>query len=185
MKLLPRWIGLLLAMTLIPSIGGSGWADTTISGTFNQVARLFSPEFRHLDDRRSELQQSALPNYPLPSWSLSAGYHSWAADQPNRLCWVQVDLGEAQPLDAVVLVPAANPSGEGGAGYYFPARFRVELSDQSDFADSALIFDQTAEDLPSPGEQPVIMPAAPCRSFHPRHRNANDAAQGALRFRSR
>ena len=49
--------------------------------------------------------------------------------------WVQVDLGQSRPIDEVILVPAyVVYGGHPGPGFGFPPRFRVEISDEPDFA---------------------------------------------------
>jgi len=132
-------------------------ANESPTGTFNRIARLLSPEFRRLDDRRAELLHSPLPKPPPPCVSPSLGYHSVSRNNADTTDWVQVDLGSSQPLDAIVLVPAASPSSDAQTGYYFPVRFRIEISEDATFAQSLVVADYTAEDYPAPGTRPVIV----------------------------
>lgn len=72
--------------------------------------------------------------------------------------WVEIDLGRAQSVDAVALIPVDEPTANGGGpGFGFPRRFRLELEDES--GSVAVIADFTTEDFPNPGTLPVFLPA--------------------------
>lgn len=69
--------------------------------------------------------------------------------------WAQIDLGRRKSFDRFVLWPVRCPElGEvAGNGFGFPARFRIEGSEDVGFsAPSPLV--ETAEDLPNPGGAP-------------------------------
>ncbi len=66
--------------------------------------------------------------------------------------WVQIDLGRSLPIDAIRLIPARPTDFPDTPGFGFPARFRVELSDDPDFASSVLVEDRTSSDVPNPGD---------------------------------
>jgi len=88
------------------------------------------------------------------------GYHSAIEPQPDRPGWVQVDLGRPTAIGRVVLWGAHDTFNNIGAGFGFPARFKVELADDPTFrAGVALIADQTAADVPNPGDAPLTFPA--------------------------
>ncbi|QDU20040.1 DUF1553 domain-containing protein [Urbifossiella limnaea] len=87
------------------------------------------------------------------------GYHSAIEAQPDRAKWVQVDLGETVALDRVVLRPCHDDFNSIGAGFGFPVRFKVEVSDDAAFARPALVADHTAADFPNPGLTAVRLPA--------------------------
>jgi hypothetical protein len=162
LRILPR-PSCVPALIFVVSLGFPARANESSSGTFNKIARLFSPEFRRLDDRRAQLQRSPLPKLPPSCVSPSLGYHSISRVNADTTEWVQIDLGSSQPLDAIVLVPAASPSADAISGYYFPVRFRLEISDNLKFAQSRVIADHTAADFPAPGARPVIMTAEAAR----------------------
>ena len=77
--------------------------------------------------------------------------------------WVQVDLGAEVPLDSVVIRPQYhNDPGAGGwvAGYGFPLRFKVEVSNIPDFSSSTTVADHTGADFANPGNTPVSLNAS-------------------------
>ncbi|HSJ03804.1 MAG: discoidin domain-containing protein [Verrucomicrobium sp.] len=98
-----------------------------------------------------EEQISALPQLPAPQAHEHAGFHSgWAADA-DSVRWVQVDLGRELPLDSVVIIPAFLG---GTTAYGFPARFRVDASNDPGFGESTALLDHTASDF-RPAMAPV------------------------------
>ena len=77
--------------------------------------------------------------------------------------WVQVDLGADTSLDSVQIRPQYhNDPGAGGwvAGYGFPLRFKVEVSNIADFSTSTVIADHTSADFANPGNNAVSLGAA-------------------------
>ncbi|HAC91898.1 MAG TPA: hypothetical protein DCF63_14925, partial [Planctomycetaceae bacterium] len=61
------------------------------------------------------------------------GYHSGIANRQDAAKWVQVDLGKSVALASVVLRPCYDDYNNIGAGFGFPVRYRVELSDDPAF----------------------------------------------------
>ena len=53
--------------------------------------------------------------------------------KPDAVKWVQVDLGRSPALDRVVLWGCHDDFNGIGAGFGFPVRFRVEVSDDPAF----------------------------------------------------
>ncbi|WP_153556508.1 DUF1553 domain-containing protein [Roseimaritima sediminicola] len=87
------------------------------------------------------------------------GYHSSIAPEQTATKWVQIDLGQPQPLRQIVLHPCKDDFNGIGAGFGFPMRFRVQASNDEDFRDSAAvttIADQTAADFANPGLAEVV-----------------------------
>jgi len=80
-----------------------------------------------------------------------AGYDSPLFDQPDQVCWVQVDLGERRKIVAVKLYPKVNWMYLRSQG--FPVQFRVDASDDPQFASSAAIGGNWGSDYPDPGDQ--------------------------------
>jgi hypothetical protein len=71
-----------------------------------------------------------------------------------------VDLGKSLPIERVVL--HANNHGSPQkrvAGFGFPVRFRVEVSDDPEFKSPKVLADQTAADYPNPGYATVELNA--------------------------
>ena len=79
-------------------------------------------------------------------------YHSIAVTRPDVTTWVQVDLGRRFPIEAIQLFPASERMYPGRDQYYagegFPLRFKIEASDDADFAVPVTIADFTRADFP-------------------------------------
>jgi mono/diheme cytochrome c family protein len=86
--------------------------------------------------------------------SQTLGYHSQIMPKDDVPKWVQVDLGESRAIDEIVLVPAHEVyGGHPGPGFGFPPRYKVEVSDDPQFAVSHTIADNTSADMPHPGDR--------------------------------
>ncbi|HSJ04822.1 MAG TPA: DUF1553 domain-containing protein, partial [Verrucomicrobium sp.] len=79
------------------------------------------------------------------------GYHSAISPVHNASKWVQVDLGRAVAVDKIVLAPCHDTFNGIGAGFGFPVRYRVELSDDASFASSNFTLRHEDRDHPNPG----------------------------------
>ena len=62
------------------------------------------------------------------------GYHSALSTDAGAVKWVEVDLGASRAFDSVVLLPCRDDYNGIGDGFGFPAEFRVEASDDAEFA---------------------------------------------------
>ncbi len=83
------------------------------------------------------------------------GYHSQIAAKADVLKWVQVDLSESVPMNRVVLWGCHDDFNGIGAGFGYPARFKIETSDDAGFASGVhLVTDQTNSDVSNPGVRP-------------------------------
>jgi len=88
------------------------------------------------------------------------GYHSAIATKQDAAKWVQVDLGVSAKLDRVVLRPCHDEFNDIGAGFGFPVRFKIELSDDATFQTGVtLVADETAKDFANPGTAPYTTKA--------------------------
>jgi len=76
------------------------------------------------------------------------GYHAKLADLEDEVKWIQLDLGESQPVDTVRLHPLNH---DGVKGFGFPLRFRIQAADDPTFTASTDIADHTQADYPAPG----------------------------------
>ena len=83
----------------------------------------------------------------------SLGYHA-ALTASDETKWVQVDLGRELPVELVVLNPLDH---DGQKGFGFPVRFKVEVAGDPSFAAPAPLLDCTAEDVPNPGTDAVVV----------------------------
>jgi signal transduction histidine kinase len=136
-----------------------------VGGCLAQVASLtwFSPELRHYEAERIDMAAALVPLPPVPTPQLTErlGYHSGFSTSSGTVEWVELDLRHEEPLDAVVLIPAASDSGRAIVpGYGFPLRFRVEISDSTEQAGRTVIADETPADFTNPGTLPVYLPCA-------------------------
>jgi mono/diheme cytochrome c family protein len=83
------------------------------------------------------------------------GYHSAISKDQVATKWVQVDLGVARELAEVILTGCHDTFNNIGAGFGFPARYKVELSDDAKFTQGVtVIADLTGADVPNPGVKP-------------------------------
>lgn len=88
------------------------------------------------------------------------GWHSRIETEPNLEKWVRVDLGRSVPLDRVVVVAAHDDFAGIGAGFGFPPRYKVEISDDETFASGVTtLCDRAGEDQPNPGVTPLVFDA--------------------------
>lgn len=100
-------------------------------------------------------QEPAQPGGESPSY----GYHSALSATPDAVKWVQVDLGHSVEIDRVWLLPSHDTFNAIGAGFGFPVRFKVEVSDDPEFRAGVKLawirYDATfMADFPNPGLVP-------------------------------
>ncbi|HLU46721.1 MAG TPA: DUF1549 domain-containing protein, partial [Planctomycetota bacterium] len=97
------------------------------------------------------------------------GYHSAIVADENDAKWVQVDLGESVAIDRIVLAGCHDDFNGIGAGFGFPRRFRIDVSDDPRFAEmTTTVHDGTAADFPNPGVQPISFDAKSARGRYVR-----------------
>ena len=157
----------LFVLALLFAAGGC--APQGEGGGLRVVSDYFSSEVRDLDARIAGMREQVrvLPTLFPNQQTNRIGYHSRPTDanaprDPSRpdTRSIRLDLGARQPIDAVVLVPADFATGpDTGAGYGFPVRWRVEVSDEPGFEEHLLLADYTAEDFPNPRRSPVVIRA--------------------------
>jgi hypothetical protein len=83
------------------------------------------------------------------------GYHSGIDSREDAVKWVQVDLGRAVPINAVILAGCYDAFAGIGPGFGFPIRFRIEAANDPAFERGVmLIADRTGADVPNPGVHP-------------------------------
>jgi len=94
------------------------------------------------------------------------GFHAQIAARADTVKWVQVDLGQRTALAEVVLAPCYDDYNNIGAGFGFPVRFKVEVSDDPEFREGVQLVwrghDQTfMMDFPNPGLTPYVAKVEP------------------------
>ena len=84
-------------------------------------------------------------------------YRSKSFKSPDITSWVQIDLGNSQAIDSILLYPANQKMVPGKDQYFageaFPVRFKIETSDQADFGSPKPIASFVDADFPNPGDQ--------------------------------
>jgi len=92
---------------------------------------------------------------------------------PDAVTWIQIDLGKTQAIDAVKLYPAVHMIKPGKDFYSdqnnFPLRFKIEASDDPQFATSTIITDQTGADFPDPHTKITTFSQHGAGSLRPLH----------------
>ena len=81
-----------------------------------------------IDRRVTDLKRNQVEG-PKPAF----GWHSEIASTADALKWVQVDLGAAREISSIKLSPAYDDFAGIGAGFGFPPKYRVEVSNDLDF----------------------------------------------------
>lgn len=102
---------------------------------------------------------AALPPAPEPQITQRLGWHSEYATSADKTEWVELNLGQAQAIDSVVLIAPPPSGGTVGAGYGFPRRFYIELLSEGEDNQRTILADFTDKDFPNPGLLPVLIPA--------------------------
>ena len=83
------------------------------------------------------------------------GYHSAISTVQTATKWVQVDLGSARELTEIIVVGCHDTFNNIGAGFGFPVRYKIEVSNDPKFAEGVtVVTDRTAADQPNPGVKP-------------------------------
>ncbi len=90
------------------------------------------------------------------------GYHSTISSRQNETKWVQLNLGKPQQLSQIKLRPCFDNYNNIGAGFGFPLRFKVEISNDPDFKKEVTLLDipgpgSREQDFANPGILPVIL----------------------------
>ena len=78
------------------------------------------------------------------------GYHSAIAKSSDNTKWVQVDLGRSVALSRIVLHPCQDDYNNIGEGFGFPARFKVEVSEDVECKQGVKVVREHHEDVPNP-----------------------------------
>ncbi len=129
----------------------SGWSE----------AAYFKMGLLHSEDWQAQWISNPTPAPPYVA--ANNGFHSGISNSAEDQKWVCMDLGTEKLVDSVALHPACpfdfSPKTE---GFLFPVRFRIELSNDSEFRERELVVDKTAEDFPNPKDAPAKF------SFEPR-----------------
>ena len=117
-----------------------------------QLAEQGGEELAQIDKRIAEAGRGAS--------SAQGGYHSQIEASSSITKWVQIDLGSPQEIRNVVLHPCYDDFNGIGAGFGFPLRYRIEASNDPEFASGVtLVSDRTAGEVANPGVAAQSHPA--------------------------
>jgi cytochrome c553 len=104
----------------------------------------------------AEWNPSALD--PPKDPSSSNGYHAAIHPQIEAEAWVEVDLGQAYPIEQIRLIPARPVDFPDTPGFGCPARWRVTARNDADPAQAVLLHEESRpDDLPHPDLPEVIL----------------------------
>ncbi len=94
--------------------------------------------------REAKMGIERVARYFLPAYSS-------VAVNSNEIRWVQIDLGQTKKIEGIKLLPGVQVWGPASGG--FPARFKLEVSDDADFKHAVMYEDQTLkEEFPNPDD---------------------------------
>ncbi|MCS1409272.1 MAG: hypothetical protein M2R45_02452 [Verrucomicrobia subdivision 3 bacterium] len=127
-----------------------------------QQSRLRELGGDRLAEIEKEIKQLEKPSEAHPAF----GYHSEIEERDDVEKWVQVDLGSVVVAERIEYIPAYDDYNGIGAGFGFPVRYRIEVSDRDVFKDSAVIVaDYTGKDVTNPkhNRQCILLNGKPIR----------------------
>ncbi len=111
-------------------------------------------ELAEIEVRLSQMQKAAVGKNP------AFGYHSGISSDQSSSKWVQVELPQSQVLDKIVLHACHDEFNNIGAGFGFPVRYQVQISDEATFKAPEILSLKTSEnDQQNPGLIPVTINA--------------------------
>ena len=115
----------------------------------DRIEAVTSPEIQRLEKQIKLLEEERdAPSKPAERTSSpTLGYQSQVSLLGSLEKWVQVDFKKSAPIHQIYLVPIDLPN-QPGLG--FPARFRVDLSNDPLFVNFQTVFDHTKSDFPHP-----------------------------------
>jgi mono/diheme cytochrome c family protein len=120
-------------------------AESKLSAIIVAIKTRAGQELTDLDVKLAALEKSAKSGDAF-------GYHSQIEAKDEAVKWVEVDLGRSVALSNIVLHPCKDDFNNIGAGFGFPARFKVEISEEADFKSAVqTVGDRTGADTANPG----------------------------------
>ncbi len=126
-----------------------------------EIAQQAGTELTDLDRRIATAKQAAKSKQ-----SAEFGYHSQTELKQETPKWVQLDFGQPVGIAALEYIGCHDDYNNIGAGFGFPLRFKIELSNDADFGGGGqLVVDHTQADVRNPGVTPqrAIVNAEPTR----------------------
>ncbi|MBA2117835.1 DUF1553 domain-containing protein [Bremerella alba] len=109
------------------------------------IQKLGGSELARLD------QKIAAHEKPSDGHPPQYGYHSEIASSPDQSQWVQIDLEKSIAISELEYIACFDDYNRIGAGFGFPPRFKIEVSDNPQFdRDVTMLLDHTAANVPNP-----------------------------------
>lgn len=120
-----------------------------------EVKRLVAAKASGIDRRIAELREKyGTGGTQKPQY----GYHSGITKNPDEVKWVQVDLEKPRSATQVKIVPSFDTFADIGAGFGFPVRYRLEVSNDANFENEIrVLLDATKGDQPNPGAKTLVV----------------------------
>jgi hypothetical protein len=116
----------------------------------NQIRNAAGSELTDIEQRLTELGKQKLSG-SKPEF----GYHSQIEKTQNVTKWVQLDLGKSYTVDSILYVGCHDNFNNIGAGFGFPVRYKIEISDDPKFRDAVtVVADHSLSDVSNPGVTP-------------------------------
>lgn len=146
----------LFGIFLLASGVEASWLDV-FSGELKEArAELWQAE-RALDELGQPMIGNTVPEFGLQ--------HVMLAEPPPESPFVQVDLSGSQVFDTVALIPAVvDFQGVTQSPYAFPARFRLDASEDPQFREFTPLLVRTEVDFSLPNVAPVVVRCAGVRA---------------------
>ncbi len=110
-----------------------------------QVRKLGGEELAKLEKAVEELNLAKAKQNP-PEY----GYHSAIEPKQDTEKWVQIDLGDTKDISEIKVMPCHDDFNGIGAGFGFPLRFRIEVSNDAEFKSGTTVVDETKADVLNP-----------------------------------
>jgi mono/diheme cytochrome c family protein len=127
-----------------------------------EIARQGGTELAELDLRIAAAKKNQAKN----GRPVAYGYHSGIEANQDAVKWVQVDFGKEVEIAQLELIGCHDDFNNIGAGFGFPVRYKVEVSNDVEFRDGVqIVVDATQADVPNPGITPLrkVVDAKPAR----------------------
>ena len=116
-----------------------------------QIAGVAGPRLAELDNLIADAKKAQAGK----ARPVEYGYHSHIEPKQGIVKWVQVELKEPAAIASIVLYPCNDDFNNIGAGFGFPVRYKVEISDDAEFAAGVTtVADFLQEDVANPGLSP-------------------------------
>ena len=116
-----------------------------------QIATAAGPRLAELDKQIA----AAKAGQAGKAKPIEFGYHSNIELRQEVTKWVQVELKQPAAIETIVLYPCDDDFNNIGAGFGFPIRYKVEVSDDAAFASGVtMVGDFSQADVANPGLAP-------------------------------